>query len=145
MVLKLLVYYSITIFCLTAIVAFFSKRKAVLIASAIFMVFFAFFNFFSTSLVLFFLHLQNLMVSIYDTIFDKIRLLSESGGTNVIKRLGVFFVALFMAIVMIKNTPFIWVGPRIVMNLFTIPPRLVAVINRQDRQNINLIYERYNC
>ncbi len=145
MILKLALYYALTIFALSIMVSIFSKRKAILISSAVFLVFFTFLNCSASNIILFFVNLQNFLVSVYDTVFDKVKILAENGSTNLIKRVGTFMVALIIALVKIKNTPVMALNPQI--SLDVIPyyhPIYLKKIHRST-QNINLIFERYNC
>lgn len=91
------------------------------------------------------MNLQNILFTLYDTIFDKIRILSENGNSNLFKRISAIIAALVVALGSIQNIPLFIPSLRIRLYYFHVNQKVVVPLFYHNHQNINLIFARLNC
>lgn len=142
---KIVLYYFITICGATGIVYCFSKRKAFFFLSTFFVIFFAFFNYFSTGLHLFFMHLQNVLFSVYDSIFERIRMLTEGGNSTLFRRLIALLSAFIVVLIAIKSCAVISQKPIWFAQVTSEKTSTPHVRLSTSKQPLYQLFERYNC
>ena len=142
---NVLLFYTLFILGATLIVACFSKRKAVFVFSGIFILFFSFFNYFSTTLSLFFYSLQNSMLTMHDLIFERLRMFAESGNSNLFCRVFSVLVSVVLIVLALEKLPFMIYQPVIGLQQYSITTTLLAPVRYRNYQHIHLIFSRFNC
>lgn len=91
------------------------------------------------------MHLQNVLFSVYDSIFERIRMLTEGGNSTLFKRLIALLSAFIMVLIAIKSCAVINQKPLWCAQVASEIKSTFQIRLSTRKQPLYQLFERYNC